>query len=177
MLKFKCSFKKNFISIFLVLILVFILFSSTLVYADDVNADYDSDGLNDIYEDYLGSDYTDSTDVLTFTISDSNYYLVDVLKDGVYDNFCSPLNGYYSDVGYANNVPLLDYDGDEKWDYKYQNGQLVEYNRFFDDFFNNYFNTIWFYIIVIVAVIVSIVLILFKKGILFLYEEEYIIEK
>ena len=157
--------KNRFFSLIFILFVLSFLTLSTYASADD----HDSDGLNDIYEDYLGSDYTDSSDVVSFTISDSNYYLVDVAKDGVYDVFCSPLNGYYSDVETNNGVAFIDVDGDQAWDYTYQNGELVEYSGFFQ--------TIWFYVVIIIAIVAIILLFLFKMGFFYVYEEEYIVEK
>lgn len=184
MLKFRRSLKNSCFLVTIIFLVVVFLFSSVSVSAEEATGDdYDSDGLNDIYEEYLGSDYTDSSDVLSFSISDSTYYLVDVAKDGIYDNFCSPLNGYYSDVVYESGIAYLDSDGDGKSDYKYQNGELLEHstaiNFGFADFLNNlnFFESIWFYVTIILAAIAVSILVLFKTGIIYIYEVEYTVEK
>jgi hypothetical protein len=66
-------------------------------------------------------------------------------------------------------VTLLDIDDDGSWDYSYNNGILVVYKESF--------KIPWLYVIIaIIAIVLIVVSILFKKGIIYLYEDEYIDE-
>jgi hypothetical protein len=132
--------------------------------------DDDGDGLKDIYEEFLGSNPKDNSDVLSINISGVDYFLVDTLSAGFYDKICKPIKGYYSDLGKENNMYLIDIDNDCIWDFSYLNGEILEYK-------NSIFDNILMYAILIVVAIILIVLILFKTGIICFYEEEYIVEE
>lgn len=132
--------------------------------------DDDGDDLLDIYEDFMGSNSKDYSDVLSINILDTKYFLVDIQADGFYDKICNPTKGYYSDVVKENDMYLIDIDKDGVLDFSYQNGAISEYKT-------SIFDNIWLYVILIVVAIILIVLILFKTGIIYLYEEEYIVEE
>ncbi len=134
------------------------------------DSDDDNDELGDIYENHICSNSKDDSDVLLINIMDTNYFLVDIQADGFYDKICNPLKGYYSNVGKENDMYLIDINNDGVWDFSYINGEIADYT-------NSIFGNIWVYVILIVVAIILIVLILFKKGIIYLYQEEYLAEE
>jgi len=134
------------------------------------DSDDDNDKLGDVYENHVGSNPKDDSDVLSINISDINYFLVDIQADGFYDKICKPVKGYYSNLGKENDMYLIDINNDGTWDFSYQNGKVSEYS-------NSIFDNIWFYVILIIVAVILILLILFKTGIICFYEEEYIVEE
>lgn len=132
--------------------------------------DDDNDGVSDIIEEKIGSNPKNFDDITLLVFDGVTYCLADTDGDGksvVLYNFNTELK---TDASTNGNTVYLDINGDGKWEYTYSNGIIKTYKQPFE--------IPWLYVILgIIIVVVLIILILFKKGILFLYQEEYIIEK
>jgi len=129
--------------------------------------DDDGDGLSDLIEESLGSDKKISSDIKTISIKGNIYFLIDKDSNGYYDLFYDSKADLQTNTGFDGGKIFLDVDNDSLWEYTYYNGVISEYEEDFP----------WFYLIILIIVIpIVLVLILFKMGILFFYEEEYIEE-
>jgi len=165
--------KYNRLKYILVILLLCIIFiESYPVFSNEMNnSDTDSDGLNDLYEKILGSDFNDSSDVIDVSISDSDYLLVDTNSDNTSDVFFDTSFNRYNTIENVDGVLYIDSNFDDKWDYTYYKNNLKP----IENFDSNY---TW--VIIIAGIIISIIIviiILFKTGILYFYEEEYIVEE
>ena len=132
------------------------------------DSDDDDDGLTDDVEVFLGSDPKNSRDVITLFLDYTIFYLVDTNNDGRSDVLYSPQSGSKSEVLNQRDKTLLDVDNDGAWDYTYiKNKGAVKYKEI-----------PWLYVALgVIIMVFSIIFILFKKGILYFYEEEIIVEK
>jgi len=139
------------------------------------DADDDDDGLNDIVELRLGSNTKDKSDVKIVEISSVNYYLVDITKDGVKDVFYNLIKNINTKIGITKDgLYLIDYDGNKLWDYIYDPFYGTIYNYEEESFIE-----LPMPLIMVVGVIIAVVLIifiLFKTGVLYIYQE-YVVEE
>jgi len=130
--------------------------------------DDDNDGLSDLIEKLLGSNPKDNNDVLNIIILGKNYYLIDTNNDGDSNIFYNSQTNIQTKTSIKDGRIYLDINNDKSWDYIYFKGIISKYEGEFP----------WIYLIILFIIVpIAIVIILFKKGILFLYEEEYIKEK
>lgn len=130
------------------------------------DTDDDNDGLLDTFEESLGSNPKDSNDVITLIIEETTYYLVDTNRDGNSDILFNSQIERQTKVSVENGITYLDTTGDGSWDYTYD-GTVALYEPF-----------PWLYVIIgIILTVIIIIFLLFKMGILFLYQEEYEVEK
>jgi hypothetical protein len=134
---------------------------------DVVDLDDDNDGLSDIIEDQLGSDPKNSQDAKEIRINGITHYLIDITKDNSISGGNTTLGATKSDLY------LIDLNGDHRWEYTCNpvQGTVEPYEE------QESFGLSWPFVLIIVLVVVIItILILFKKGILYLYEE-YVVEE
>lgn len=135
-------------------------------YAGDT--DDDNDGLSDATETSLGSNPKNAEDVILLFLEDNIFYLVDTDNDGKSDVLYNPQSTSKIRVENHGGKTFLDINNDGTWDYTYNKDEgAVKYSE-----------TPWLYIILgVISVVVLIIFILFKKGIIYLYEEEIIVEE
>lgn len=130
------------------------------------DSDDDNDGLLDEYEESIGSNSKDESDVISIIIQDQTYYIVDTNENGKHETLFNPQTELKNKVLIENGVTYLDINGDGSWDYTYD-GAVALYEPF-----------PWLYLILgVISAVIIVIFILFKTGILFLYEEEYIVEE
>ena len=134
------------------------------------DTDDDNDGLSDELENLLGSNARKFGDITFLIIEGTTYCLVDTNGNGKSDVLYNTFTEIQTGVSIKNNDMHLDINGDGEWDYTYNQGILTVYEAPFE--------IPWLYVILgIIGIILLIIYVLFKKGILFFYEEEYIIEE
>lgn len=139
--------------------------SSDSSYAGD--ADDDNDGLNDKKEGILGSNPLDNSDVQKINFGGIICYFVDINNDKHSDIFYNSKQAISSEITLQDGKMYFDVNGDGGWDYYYANGALISYQPF-----------PWLYVILgIILVVALIIIALFKTGVIYLYEEEYIVEE
>ena len=98
------------------------------------------------------------------------YCLVDTNENGKVDLLYNTNTELRTKAKIENGVALLDFNGDGEWDYTYDKGFLITYKAPFE--------IPWLYVILsIIGITLLILFILFKKGILYVYDEEYVIEE
>ena len=130
--------------------------------------DDDNDGLSDINEESFGSNSLDDSDVTTLVIGQTIYYLVDTDDGGNGNILYNTQTESPTNTNFENGKIYLDTSGDGSWDFTFQNGIVESYKDPFP----------WLYVIIAVIItVVIILLILFKMGIFYLYEEEYVVEE
>lgn len=129
------------------------------------DTDDDADGLEDAIEISLGSNPKNNHDVETIFVENRLFYIVDTDNDG-YGNILFNLEtNSKTKIKNQDGLLYLDIDSDGSWDYTYD-GELLVYTPF-----------PWLQLIIgIVGVILIILVILFKTGIIYIYEEE-VVEK
>ena len=146
-------------------------------YADDDSIDGsitgdlddDDDFLYDEIEELLGSDPKDKSDVIRLFIEDIVFYCVDTDSDGFSDLLYNSVSGTTTVIKVENSVLYLDISEDGTADYTYD-GNVQKYEPPFE--------IPWYYILIItIVVIILVIFILFKKGIIYLYQEEYVVEE
>jgi len=130
------------------------------------DSDDDNDGLSDIYEETLGSNSKDSNDVIGIIIQGTTYYIVDTDGDGNSDILYNSQTNSHTKVKIENGLIYLDTTRDGSWDHTF-NGAVARYEPF-----------PWLYVSIgIILIVIIIIFLLFKKGILYFYEEEYVVEE
>jgi hypothetical protein len=141
---------------------------------DVVDLDDDNDGLSDVIEIQLGSDPKNSQDAKEMRISGVKHYLIDTTKDGKSDLFYNTISGVNTTLEITKSgLYLIDFNGDHRGDYTYNlaQGAIEPYEE------QKSFEFPWLWAITVIAVVAIItIIILFKKGILYLYDE-YVVEK
>lgn len=132
------------------------------------DSDDDDDGLTDIIEESLGSNSIDDSDVTILVIEQTIFYLVDTDEDGTGNVLYNTKTESQTNTNIEDGKIYLDISGDGSWDYIYHNDILESYTAPFP----------WLYVILaVILAVVLILLILFKMGIFYLYEEEYVVEE
>lgn len=132
------------------------------------DTDDDNDGVPDSIEDQLGSNSKVSTDVTPIFIGETFYYLLNIDEDQMNEFLYIPSLGSYTTTSIEDGKLAIDIDADGSWDYTYLSGTVSVYKAPFP----------WLYVIIaIIIAVIVIVFILFKMGIFYLYEEEYIVEE
>ena len=132
------------------------------------DTDDDNDKVPDLIEDSLGSNSKDSTDVTPIFVRETFYYLLNIDEDQTNEFLYIPSSDSYTVTSIEDGKLLIDINSDGSWDYTYLSGVVSVYKAPFP----------WLYVVIAVIVaIVIIVFILFKKGIFYLYEEEYTVEE
>ena len=130
--------------------------------------DDDNDGLSDTIEISLGSNPKDGNDAIGIIIEGVTYYLVDTNGNANIDILYNKQAESQITTAIENKKICLDINGDGSWDYTYYEGQVERYEGPFP----------WLYLIItIILIVVIIIFLLFKKGIFYLYEEEYVVEE
>ena len=141
---------------------------------DVVDPDDDNDGLSDVIEDQLGSDPKNSQDAKEIRISGVKHYLIDITKDDKSDLFYNSISGGNTTLEITKSgLYLIDFNGDHRWDYTYNpvQGTVASYEE------QKSFEFPWLWAITVMAIVAIItIIILFKKGILYLYDE-YVVEE
>jgi len=141
---------------------------------DVVDPDDDNDGLSDVIEDQLGSDPKNPLDVKEIRINGIKHCLVDTTKDDESDLFYNTISGVNTTLEITKSGSyIIDFNGDGGGEYTYAplSGAITPYKE------QKSFEFPWpLAIIVIIIVAILIIITLFKKGILYLYEE-YVVEE
>jgi hypothetical protein len=134
------------------------------------DSDDDNDGLSDEIEINLGSNPRNFNDVEFIVIESTVYSLVDTNGNGKTDLLYNTLTELRTKAKIENSATLLDINGNGEWDYTYDQGFLIIYKAPFE--------IPWLYVILsIIGVTILILYILFKKGIFYFYEEDYVVEE
>jgi len=133
--------------------------------------DDDNDGVYDEIEILIGSNPKVESDTTVVNIAGINHYLVDTNDNGKSEIFYNTQTGAYTKLDNENGNILIDFNKDGEYEYIYdtENGISI---------YEKKSETPWLLIIGIIAI--SIILIIFsliKTGIIYFYEEEYIIEE
>ncbi len=129
--------------------------------------DDDNDGLSDTFEESCGSNPKDINDVIKINIGATTYYLVDTDGDEQSDILYNSQTNSHTKVKVENGITYLDTTRDGSWDHTYDGIIVARYESF-----------PWLYVILgIVLTVIIIIFLLFKTGVFFLYEEEYVIEE
>jgi hypothetical protein len=137
--------------------------------------DDDNDDLSDTLELKLGSNPKDKSDVKIVGINSVDYYLVDITKDGVKDIFYNPMENINTKIGInKDGLYLIDFDGNNLWDYAYDPvyGTISSYEE-------ERLIELPMSLITVVGVVIAVVLIifiLFKTGVLYIYQEYVVVE-
>jgi hypothetical protein len=130
--------------------------------------DDDNDGLSDIIEEELKLNPINKNDIINIEIDDIFYFLIDINGDGNLNILYNKNTKYITETNTENKKTLLDINNDGLWDYTYFKGSIKKYESEFP----------WLILmILIISIPIIIVILLFKTGILFLYQEEYIEEE
>jgi len=131
-----------------------------------ISGDDDGDRFEDEIEKQIGSNSTKKSDVIAVNIDGITHYLIDQDADGKSDIFYNTISDDRKPLkAEKSNTYLIDINGDGKWDYTYD-GTLANCESSFD--------IPWSYLMVtIVLVIIIVLFILFKLGIIYVYEKEY----
>lgn len=129
--------------------------------------DDDDDGLSDTFEEFCGSNPKDINDVIKINIDTATYYLVDIDGDEQSDILYNSQTNSHTKVKVENGITYLDTTRDGSWDHTYDGIIVARYESF-----------PWLYVILgIVLTVIIIIFLLFKTGVFFLYEEEYVVEE
>ena len=131
--------------------------------------DDDNDGLSDEKEIKLGSNQKKSSDVLSVTIEETIYYLVDTDADDQWDVLYNLITDKSTMVQSSGiNVFFLDVNGDAQWDYTYYSSTqtLIEYEEKTSDGI-----PLPVIILSIILLVILVVLVLIKTGVIYIYEE------
>ena len=141
-------------------------------YTGDSNDD--NDDFDDAMELQIGSDPKDPTGFKKINIDDTDHYLVDINNDGTSNFFYNTIDKLSTNFGYTeDNIYLIDFNGDTKWDYNYNpvSGTITNYKEW------SLFEVPLFWLIVtIIAALIIATYVLFKSGILYVYEVEVVYE-
>ncbi len=130
------------------------------------DTDDDADGLADSIEESLGSNSKDNGDVETIFVENKLLYIVDTNADGIGDFLYDLQSSSKTKIKSQGSSLYLDIDGDGNCDYLYD-GELFVYNPF-----------PWLQVILAgIGIILIILGILFKTGIIYIYEEEVVVEE
>lgn len=160
---------KAFHLFFLGIIIIVLLLGQIIVNSEsnnDENSDLDNDGIDDSTEKLIGSDHNDSSDVSRIKIENKEYFLIDSDSDEIFDKLYDSI-GKIIEVNFDDGRYLIDINNDGKYDYVYSNGEVSIYQEE-----KNEFEIPWILVIASVIIIVLIIiLVLFKLGILYLYED------
>ena len=132
-------------------------------YTGDI--DDDADGLADSIELSLGSNPKDRSDIVSIFVENKPFFIVDTNYDSYGDILYDFQTGSTTKIKSQDGSLYLDIDNDGSWEYTY-NGELFVYKPF-----------PWLQATMGTAgIILVIVGILFKIGIIYVYEEEVIVE-
>jgi len=141
-----------------------------------IEPDTDLDGVSDNVETELGSIVNDESDITKININEQDYFIVSI--SGEITLLYNPYHDYANLLKKNDaNSYLIDVDDNKKWDYVYNpiDESIISYEKSLNDASNQLFLIIG--IISIIAGIIITILILIKKGYIYLYEEEIIIEE
>jgi len=140
------------------------------------DSDDDNDNINDTIEGMLGSDSKNGLDVKKILIGGITHYLIDTTSDGKSNLFYNMRSGSSTTLELnEEDMYLIDFNGDGKWNYIYDQatGSIYTYKEKMW-----YELPLWLWVIIgIIIAIVVIILILIKTGILYLYEEEIVVDE
>jgi len=130
--------------------------------------DDDNDGLFDTLELSLGLNSKNKDHYYPIIINDITYFLLDNDYDGKSDILYNAQTELFTKTSIENGKICLDINRDGAWDYTFYNGIVTPYEGPFP----------WLYVIIaIIAIVFIIIFILFKTGVLYLYKEDYKIDK
>ncbi len=128
--------------------------------------DDDGDGISNSIENLMGSNPLDSSDILKIQINSNDYYLMDLDNDKIFDKLYIK-NSRVIQIDYNDEVYLIDLDMDGTCDYTYSNGNVNEYSEPVESF-----DIPWILVIAtLIIVVILLIAILFKLGVIYLYEE------
>jgi PKD repeat protein len=83
------------------------------------DTDDDNDGLSDYYEELLGSDPKNDSDIIELTIEGILYYIIDTDTDGKFDTLFNSFTEETSNIKVENDSLFLDADNDGSYEYVY----------------------------------------------------------
>jgi PKD repeat protein len=127
------------------------------------DSDDDNDGLSDEYEEFLGSNPKDASDVIEIQINGATYYLVDTDGNAEFDTLFDPFTEQSTSVTNKEGKLYLDSDNNGIFDYIYDpdTGELSVYSSQEEEF---PFAIIIIFIIVLILIAIGV---LFKTGYLY----------
>ena len=130
--------------------------------------DDDNDGLYDLIEEELKTNPKNRLDVIYIEIKGTDYFLLDINNDGYSDILYNLITNTQSKTSIEFGRIYFDINKDGLNDYSYFRGSIYEFGGGFP------------WVIAILSIIlfsIIIVVLMFKTGILYLYQEEYIEEE
>ena len=135
------------------------------------DTDDDGDGLSDELEASLSLDSKDGSDVISVVIGGTTHFIIDLDGNGKSDTFYNSKTSVLTNTKTENGKILLDINNDKKFDYAYDSIEgLTVYEEPFE--------IPWLYVIVAIVLIALLILfIMVKKGVIYFYEEEYVVEE
>ena len=123
------------------------------IFNENIDLDIDDDGLNNYIENKIGSDPLIKNNYTNFLINDSEYYLVDIDNDTIYDVLYNSISENIGITEKQNMGYLVDYNSDGKWDYIWSNdGKLTPYEEK-KDVDTPGFELIMFFLVFIILII------------------------
>jgi len=132
------------------------------------DTDDDNDGVSDIIEEKIGSNPKNFDDITFLVFDGTTYCLADTNEDGKIDSLYNFNTEQKTGASTKGDTAYLDTNGDGTWEYTYSHGVIKKQP----------FEIPWLYVILgVILIVVLVLFILFKKGVLFLYHEEYVIEE
>lgn len=136
------------------------------------DTDDDNDGLSDTLEIQLGSDSKYNLDVNEIKINGITHYLINTKGGSVL--FYNVINENATAIGTTKEgLYLIDFNNDGRWEYSYNtiDGSVSTYDEKIS------FERSWpLAIIAIVIIVILTIFVLFKKGVIYLYDE-YVVEE
>lgn len=132
------------------------------------DTDDDNDGVSDILEEKIGSSPKNFDDITLIVLNGPTYCLADTDGDGESDVLYNFNTGLKTGSSVKGDTAYLDTNGDGRWEYTYSHGVIRKQP----------FEIPLLYVLFgIVLIILLTLFVLFKKGVLFLYQEEYVAEE
>ncbi|MEM0493007.1 MAG: hypothetical protein QXS02_03505 [Candidatus Thermoplasmatota archaeon] len=137
---------------------------------DSIDNDDDDDSLQDHLELALGSDPYNNKDVKVIFIDEVLYYLVDIDNDGSSDVLYNPQGTIKRLRKTSDGSLLIDVSSDKKKVYLYNtiDDKIVLYSTEYGDQVVPWY---WM-VLLIIGIVILIIFILFKIGVIYIYEEE-----
>jgi len=172
MKKNKVNLKDNKKNLFLFVFIIFFLLIVQCFFGVNIKAIITSANPND-------SDGNINYKIaISVNISGTVHYLVDTNEDGKIDSFYNTLTDTTTDIEMQSDGScLINIDTDSDWDYIYTADKSIKpFN--YESKPESSFKFPWLTAaITIIIVILIVIFILFKKGIFYVYEEEYEVEE
>jgi hypothetical protein len=142
--------------------------SEDMLYIGDL--DDDNDGVNDLVEKIIGSDSKITNYFSFISIKGTSYILANIDNEQDFEVLYNLMTHEVNNIKTINGKSYLDINGDKIYDYIYYQGSISPSEEPFE--------LPWLYIIIaVICTIVFVIFILFKTGILYLYQEEIYVDE